>query len=224
MHLELPKVSLHTFTDFLKHYLMIVLSILTALGLEAWIEHSHHRHAADIGSKQIEAEIRTNLAEVQSILQHDTEQMKRLDKIRASVVEDMKSHVSDEVIKQHILAQTGDHFDLGMNFPTLRHEAWDVAVANQSASWIDAERMQRYSAAYASQRDAVTTMAENTALLSSDAHLSDVIADLQTGEVQPREFLHTINQMVALQRQAVNGLTDLQEQLDEALATKPGSA
>ncbi|WP_153242627.1 hypothetical protein [Frateuria defendens] len=33
MHLELPKVPLHSLKDFLKHYLMIVLSILTALGL-----------------------------------------------------------------------------------------------------------------------------------------------------------------------------------------------
>ena len=35
MHLELPNVRLQSVRDFLKHYLMIVLSILTALGLEA---------------------------------------------------------------------------------------------------------------------------------------------------------------------------------------------
>lgn len=38
MHLELPKAQLKSFGDFLKHYLMIVLSILTALGLEAGLD------------------------------------------------------------------------------------------------------------------------------------------------------------------------------------------
>ena len=221
MHLEFPKVPLKTFSEFLKHYLMIVLSILTALGLEAWIEHAHHTHAADIGSQQIEAEIRTNLAAVQKDLQHDTEQLGRLDKIREGVVQDLKSHVPDDVIKQHILAQTDSHFDLNMDFPTLRHEAWDVAVANQSASWIDAERMQRYSAAYARQRDTVTKMAENTTLLSGNGRLVDVIADLQINEVQPRDFLHTISQMTALQQQAVNELQELEDQLNSSLTPEP---
>ena len=45
---------------------MIVLSILTALGLEAWIEHTHHRHAAEVAGAQIEAEIRANLEGVRS--------------------------------------------------------------------------------------------------------------------------------------------------------------
>ncbi|RUL76629.1 hypothetical protein [Dyella choica] len=220
MHLELPKEPLKTLGDFLKHYLMIVLSILTALGLEAWIEHAHHAHAAEIGSRQIEAEIRTNLSEVQGSLQQDTQQLQRLDKIRAGVIQDLKSHLPDDVVKQHILAQAGGHFDLGMNFPTLRHEAWDVAVANQSASWMDAERMQRYSAAYASQRDALTTMTENTTLLTSGMHLADMVADLQTGEVQPREFLHTVSQMTALQQQAVNGLKTLEKRLDDAVANQ----
>lgn len=221
MHLEFPKEPLKTLNDFLKHYLMIVLSILTALGLEAWIEHAHHAHAADIGRQQIEAEIRSNLSAVQASLEQDTEQLKRLDKIRAAVIQDLKSHQPDDVIKQHILAQAGDNFDLNMNFPTLRHEAWDVTVANQSASWMDAERMQGYSAVYASQRDAITNMAENTALLTSDMHLANVVADLQTGEVQPREFLHTVSQMTALQQQAVNDLKTLEKRLDDALATKP---
>ena len=221
MHLELPKVPLKSFSDFLKHYLMIVLSILTALGLEAWIEHAHHTHAAEIGSQQIEAEIRTNLAAVQKDLQHDTEQLGRLNKIRNVVIQDLKAHAPDDVIKQHILAQTSDHFALNLFFPTLRQEAWDVAVANQSASWMDAERMQRYSAAYARQRDVVNKMAENTTLLAGNGHLIDVFADLQINEVQPRDFLHTVSQMAALQQQAVNELRELEDQLNSSLTPKP---
>ena len=46
MHIELPKIRLHSLREFATHYLMIVLSILTALGLEAWIERVHHERAA----------------------------------------------------------------------------------------------------------------------------------------------------------------------------------
>jgi hypothetical protein len=217
MHFEIPKLPIRGFKDFAKHYLMIVLSILTALGLEAWIEHVHHNHAAVAASQEIEAEIRTNQAEVHTVLQRDAAQLKRLDTIRDEVIQDLKSHVPDDTIKQHILAQTKDHFDLGLDFPTLRHEAWDVVVANQSASWIERDHMQRYSVAYASQRDVVTAMSEDTALLMNGTGLVDTIADLQTGEVQPREFLHVVSQMRAMIGQTVSNLRQLEQHLDAAL-------
>jgi hypothetical protein len=216
MLFEFPKVRIDSLKDFAKHYLMIVLSILTALGLEAWIEHAHHQRAAATASAQIETEIRANLTEAQADLQQDVAQLKRLNTIRDAVSRDLKAHVSDEVIKQHILAQTGD-FDLNLNFPTLRHEAWDVVVANQSASWIDHDRMQRYSAVYASQRDVITSMSENTALLMNGTGMVDTIADLHTDEAQPREFLHVVSQMAAMLGQTVNSLRMLEKQLGAAL-------
>ena len=116
MHLELTKVRLHSLKDFAKHYLMIVLSILTALGLEAWIEHAHHAHAAAAASQQIEAEIRTNLTETHTALKHDAEQLERLNTIRDAVTQDLKTHVPDDAIKQHILTLTKDQFDLSLQF------------------------------------------------------------------------------------------------------------
>lgn len=217
MHLEPPNTRLHSVKEFAVHYLMIVLSILTALGLEAWIEHVHHAHAANAARQQIETEIDTNLVAVHTDLKHDAEQLQRLLKIRDSVSADLQAHLPDEVIKQHILAQTHDGFDLNMSFPTLRHEAWDVVVANQSASWIDQDYIQGYSAAYASERDTLTSMTENTALLISGTHLVDMVADLRTGDFQPRDFLHVISEMTAMLGQTVNSLGDLEKKLQAAL-------
>ncbi|MFC4765768.1 hypothetical protein [Dyella koreensis] len=230
MHLEVTKVRLHSLKDFAKHYLMIVLSILTALGLEAWIEHSHRAHAADAASQRIEAEIRTNLSQTRTSLQQDTEQLKRLSEIRKAVIDHLKSGVADDTIKQRILALTKDNFDLKLRFPTLRHEAWDVSVANQAASWMEDDRLQRYAAAYANQRDSITSMTENTTILMSGSRLVDTVADLQTNEVQPREFLHVVSQMIAIQQQTVNALGSLEKQLMTALPNegaadaKPSSA
>lgn len=217
MHFEVLKVRLHSLKDFLKHYLMIVLSILTALGLEAWIEHTHHRHAAEAASVQIEAEIRANLAECDTDLQHDAAQLERLRRIRDEVTKDLKAHTPDELIARHVLEQTKEHFDLSLSFPTLRHEAWDVMVANQSAGWIDYRRMQRYAVAYASQRDVVTAMSEDTNLLMKGTGLVDTVADLRTETVHPRDFLHVVSQMTAMLEQAVNNLQMLRKQLASAL-------
>ena len=217
MHLELPKARLESLRDFAKHYLMIVLSILTALGLEAWIEHAHHASAAATASIQIEAEIRANLAEVDADVQKDAKQLQKLDKIRDAVIQDLKTHVTDDVAQQHILALTKDGFDLNLKFPTLRHEAWDVAVANQSASWIERDRMQRYSAAYANARDSLNLMHEDTAILMNGTGMVDTVADLATGEVQPRQFLHVISQMRAMIGQTTQNLQVLEKQLEAAL-------
>ncbi|WP_426662231.1 hypothetical protein [Rhodanobacter aciditrophus] len=221
MHLELPNTRLASFKDFTKHYLMIVLSILTALGLEAWIEHTQHAHAAATASMQIEAEIRSNLAEVDTDAQLDAAQLEKLDAIRSAVIQDLKSNTSDDAVRKHILALTSDGFDLKMQFPTLRHEAWDVAVANQSASWIDRARMQRYSAAYANARDSVTLMREDTAILMNGTGMVDTIADLDTGQVEPHQFLHVVSQMRAMIDQTTQNLRILKKQLEAALPATP---
>lgn len=221
MHIEPPNTRLASFKDFAKHYLMIVLSILTALGLEAWIEHVHHAHAAVTASTQIEAEIRSNLAEVDTDAQMDARQLQKLDAIRDAVIHDLQSNTPDDAMRQHILALTKDGFDLQLQFPTLRHEAWDVAVANQSASWIDSARMQRYSAAYANARDSVTLMREDTAILMNGTGMVDTIADLDTGQVDPHRFLYVVSQMVAMIDQTTQNLRILKKQLEAALPTPP---
>ena len=177
----------------------------------------HHQHAAAAASAQIEAEIRANLAECDADLRLDMAQLARLKRIRDEVTRDLKAHVPDEVIAQRVLEQTKDHFDLGLMFPTLRHEAWDVMVANQSAGWIDRDRMQRYAVAYASQRDVLTVISEDTAVLMNGTGLVDTVADLGTDTVHPREFLHVVSQMTAMLGQAVNNLQQLEKQLRDAL-------
>jgi hypothetical protein len=226
MHLELPKTSLNSFKDFLKHYLMIVLSILTALGLEAWIEHVHHRHAAEAASVQIDAEIRSNLKEVRSALAQDSHQADAFERIRDKLQQDLASNTPDAVAVQQIqqfIAQQSS-LNLNMRWPTLRQEAWDVAVANQSATWLDERHMYRYSAAYAQQRGAASTLSANLALVINGPRMMDAFTDLRVGHVQPLEFLHVVSQMTAALQQARVGLSSLQDQLQNALPEAQSSA
>jgi len=218
MHLELPKEPLKTFRDFLKHYLMIVLSILTALGLEAWVEHAHHRHASEAASTQIDAEIRANLAEIHTALEEDTQRAGTFAHIRDSLEQDLKANTPDATIVQHILTQTrNSSFNLNLRWPTLRQEAWDVAVANQSVGWMDNDRMYRYSAAYAAQRETANTLTANLALVMNGPRMIDTATDLRSGNVQPREFLHVVAQMTVMLDQARDNLHTLEQRLQSAL-------
>jgi len=221
MHLELPKVRLESTRDFLKHYLMIVLSILTALGLEAWIEHTHHRHAAETASAQIEAEIRANLDEVNVALAQDEQREHILGALRDRMIADYRAHAPEATIAQHVQAMTAHGFNLNLRWPTLRHEAWDVAVANQSASWIERGRMRRYSAAYASQRDMNANLDTNIAVVMNGPRMLDTMTDLRVGDVRPRELLYVTGQMAAMLDQAQGNLRVLQGHLRDALVGQP---
>src|SRR5471032_1999554 len=74
MHFEVPSLP-HSVKEFAAHYVMIVVSILTALGLEALIAHLHHEHSAENAQHAIETELRTNLSELRI---NDAANMKRL--------------------------------------------------------------------------------------------------------------------------------------------------
>lgn len=225
MHLEIPKLRDGSIKDFARHYLMIVLSILTALGLEAWIEHVHHRHAGETASARIEAEIRGNLEEVRSAAAKDDLQTRSLEQIRDQLVQDFAGNAPESVMVQHIRDKiAGKHFNLNMRWPNLRHEAWDVAVADQSASWIEPERMHRYSAAYAMQRDTIQGITLDLSLVMNGPRMEDTITDLRTNDVQPRDFLHVVSQMTTILDESRNNLMDLEKRLQAALPDEGAGA
>jgi hypothetical protein len=196
MHLELPKARLNSFKDFAKHYLMIVLSILTALGLEAWIEHAHHAHAAAIASARIEAELGANLAQIRAVRKFDAARQKALTALRDELASELKAKMPEDAIRQRIVAQADD-FGFGLQLPELRHEAWDVAVANQSASWIDAGKLNRYATIYAGQQEFERFSAMNTDLNLRGVEINQIATALQLGDIRPRELLGAVNSMIS---------------------------
>jgi hypothetical protein len=117
MHFEIPKLRIHGFRDFAKHYLMIVLSILTALGLEAWIEHAHHTHAAALASHQIEAELQANLGGVRHSYQRNQQRLVALRQLDDAIARDIRDGKTDAAINQHIQALKGG-FGLSLDCPS----------------------------------------------------------------------------------------------------------
>jgi hypothetical protein len=196
MHFEVPRVRMHSFREFLQHYLMIVLSILTALGLEQWIEHAHHQHAAEYASAQIDQELRSNLDDIQTSLQTNAKKLAPLRALNQAIGDDIRNGLSDAQINQHI-QRMKDGFILSVNWPTFATQAWDVAVANQSATWIDTSRLRKYSAAYAAQRETAAWVGHDATLSLDGPRMVALRTRIQLGkEVDPLEFLGVLQQMV----------------------------
>lgn len=197
MHLELPKARLQSLKDFAKHYLMIVLSILTALGLEAWIEHVHHADAAAVAVARMSHELSDNLAGLDDAFARNQATLARLRELEQRVRADIASGQTDAQINADIHAHR-ELFVVGINFPTQSTDAWEVAVANQSAGWIDAASLERYSSAYSADRS-LTSWVQHDAMLMFDApRMVDVRSDLQLGSpVAPRPFLHDLLQLIS---------------------------
>lgn len=219
MHLEIPHAPIHSVKEFAKHYLMIVLGILTALGLEQWIEGRSVARAAEHARREMEAELRANLADVRVARLHNEESLGPVLALSASLVEQFKARRSRTEIARHIAARFQDARSIGLFFPSLRHEAWDVAVANRSASHLAPDVLGRLSVAYVEQRDAATALQANLGMMSGP-RLFDALTDLEIGASDPVEFLHVLRQWT-LTSQALQGrLSTLERELAKALPTE----
>jgi hypothetical protein len=207
----LSKLSALSLREFSKQYLMIVLSILTALGLDAWVEHTQHASAAAEASQQIEMELRANLADLQASLQKNTANLQPLKQFDDAVGADIRSHLPDDAINRHIQALR-KQFRLSMRWPTFNTQAWDVAIANQSASWMNTDDLRRYSSAYAEQRDVSNWMAHDSTVALNAQRQVMLQTRLDLGiPVDPVEFDGILRQMIGT-------MSETQSQLEQAKA------
>jgi hypothetical protein len=79
--------------------------------------------------------------------------------------------------------------------PTLRYEAWDVAVANQAASWIEPEQLEGYAALYAHIREyrAISNGSGNKFL--DGPQFVNVFADLELGRASAQDVMRILSQI-----------------------------
>lgn len=215
MHIEPPKVAMHSIKEFAAHYLMIVLSVLTALGLEALLEHMHHVHAAEAAQEAIEAELADNVAQVKSSINENRVRLEPLKALDARLTAEIQSgKPRDEIAAELTALVRADKIDLGLFVPTLRHEAWDVAVANQSATWVDSDVLTRYARAYTQQR---MLEAPSATALFDGPRFVDAMTDARAQGADPAVFLRAISEAVGATQATQNRLELLETTLLHAL-------
>jgi hypothetical protein len=193
MHFEVPKSK--KLKEFGGEYVMIVISILTALALEHVVQAIHHKHLAHEAAEKIEAELRLNAKDVKDVLAHNESDLKEIKRVRAELLEGLRDKVADDVLMARFKSDWKSGLVLSITVPTLRHEAWDAAVANQAVTWMPDEQLQRYVTAYADIRDVQTLSTSGGTTFLDGPRMMDMLSDLETGAATPRQMLKSLTQV-----------------------------
>ena len=96
MHFEVPKAK--SFKEFGGEYLMIVVSIITALALEHFVQSIHHRHLAEEAGAKLDAEISANIQQIGEALAQNQQRVKQLIVVRDELLDGIRNKVDDAVL------------------------------------------------------------------------------------------------------------------------------
>jgi hypothetical protein len=214
MHFEVPKSK--KLKEFGGEYVMIVISILTALVLEHAVQTIHHKHLAHEASEKIEAELRLNAKEVQQVLAHNETDLKEIARVHTELLKAIQDKVADDVLMARFKTDWESGVVLSIKLPTLRHEAWDAAVASQAVTWMPDDQLQRYVTAYADIRDIQTLSTVGVTNFVDIPRLMDTLSDLETGMATPRQMLKMLSQVRSAYSSVDKNMQGLQKNLPKA--------
>jgi len=225
MHVEPPEGRIDSVKSFLGHYLMIVLSILTALGLEEWLQHLHRAEAGREARERIVAEARQNLHMLRESIALNESRRKPIEAWTAKLAAARDAHVPEARIRAEIIAPDAKTIDIeGPAWIDLRHAAWDMAVANQSIASIDPAHLAAISELYSSQQLLTTVMPVlNTGFLKYDK-LVEMMVDLPAGQVDSTTLLHMLANLDEALKESNNNFRNVERLLaqvaEEPMPTK----
>jgi hypothetical protein len=221
MHFELPKSK--TFKEFGGEYLMIVISILTALALESVVEKVHHNHLAHDASARMDVELRTNVDEVKSVLAHNESKRDDLINVHNGMLAAIRNKISEAEWRDRYDREWKKVFDISFQYPTLRSEAWDAAVANQAVTYLPQGELARYASIYGNVRDINGLFHGGMMSFLDGPRLLDTMSNTELGIANREELFRTVNQIILSYNNIDGNLKDLQKRLQAAEGRKPAS-
>jgi hypothetical protein len=216
MHFEVPKAK--TFKEFGGEYLMIVISILTALALEQGFEAWHHRHLAHEASAKMNAELRSTIKEVDAALEHNEKKRQQLHLVRDQLLAGIRAKTSDAELMQRFQKEWAEMMRLDLDTPALHREAWETAVANQAVTWLPREALENYAAAYGALRDTSTQTYSGALMFLDTPRLLDTFSKAQMGTANPQEIYQLAARMVAAYDNLDSNLASLNKMLKTVVA------
>lgn len=216
MHVEPPKGPLISAREFGLHYLMIVVSILTAIGLEEVLRFHNDADAARLAEGGIEHEIFANLDDLRDAIDQNQKRLEKTRQLGDTLTDDIRKIQNPTELQKKVTADLTGQVSIGLVLPSLSHEAWDVAVASQAAVHIPRGKLEAYSAAYSLERDTIT--AANSGMSMMDGpRIIDMITDLDIGIVDPKHCLELIRQFQAVTGSALGNLKNAEGEITKAL-------
>jgi len=219
MHFEVPKAK--TLKEFGGEYLMIVISIATALALEHGVQTLHHRHLAHEAADKIDAEIQVNVHELDEALKHNNDQLKIVQATREQLLAGIRDKVDGKVLLKQLTEQQHNKLGLSIMTPSLRREAWEVAVASQAVSWMPQDQLERYSGIYANMRDVQSISASGANNFLDGAGMLNTVSDIQMGDGDAKAVYRMLSQMISAYASTDGNLQALRDNLAKSAKEAP---
>lgn len=191
MPVELPQAR--SFKAFAGEYVMIVLSIVTALALESGVRSYHQSREAREAARNLDTEIAANIVETRTVIAHNKAQVDKVKRLKETLLADIKAGMGDKEAIRHTM--NGQDFGLSLVTPSLQREAWDVAVANQALSFMPPERLQPYARQYAQMRDVQLSLSANGSAFLDLPRLADTFSDFEMSELTARSLYRALTQL-----------------------------
>ena len=150
MHVDSHHGHVRNIREFLGQYLMIVVSIITAMAFEQAARGYHNRELAEASRIRISAEISFNLQELKSSLESNRANLKSLKTVYDQLVADINAAKAEH---RPINPAPLEPAIFQINAPSLRRDAWEASIADQSATHLAVADLQKYSEIYSAQKD-----------------------------------------------------------------------
>ena len=210
LQVENPHHPPNSLAEFLRQYAMIVLSILTALALERGAVAMHDAGAARASHARIEAELARNAADVVASVQKNTEAAKTIEAAYELLIDEMKQGKLDDGKLVGVVTPAFQHF--GLSLPTWRRNAWDAAIADQSAGNLAQKDIERYSEIYATAQD----IASATQIIFGgnwETQVTSLRVDIALHTINARTMANMLSLLLHASQQVLHLQTQLQDTL-----------
>ncbi len=221
MHLEPLEKLPRSVREFLAHYSMIVLSILTALALEQVALSLEHRHEGNRAKEEIESEIAVNRADVENSLRETRDNVALWQKLLARTVADVKAGQSTDETRLATLKQAVNNFR--DSTPSLSTAAWDAAVASHAVDYLAHDELTRYSHLYAMQRS-FTQALWDTVRDGALHSMADLTLPVYVGKADPVATIGVLSARTQALQVMASQLSQLDAALSDARAAPPAVA
>ena len=214
MHVEPLEKLPRSVREFLSHYAMIVLSILTALALEQAVLGIEHHHQGERARHEIEQEIEANRHAVHESLAATRDYAKVWEELLARTVTQVNAGQSTNESLLATIEEARRHF--GDSMPALKTAAWDAALSDHAVDYLQHEEVTRFADLYAFQR--FFSQALWDTLRDNLSHsLSDVSLPQLLGKAEPVATIAMLNTRVRTLRIMESQLAQMEQAMGVAL-------
>jgi hypothetical protein len=173
---------------------VIVAGIVTALGLNQWVDARTHARQGAQALATIEAELKRNEAVLTNALEAQRAQLAQFNAALDMLGKDSFKAPDLPARAQAVLKSEKISLDFGLTLAALQRSAWETAIASQSLQYIPQDRAIQLSRAYAAMQEIGSAARQLTLSASVFANAAEADAYVRGDSKDALRFARAIRE------------------------------